>query len=527
MPDWGALLAQAEPLPADSETPKHDTLVALAEEARRRAVFYADQQCATIEEEILPRLHKTLSRLVSYYEDQALEIQDRYDEPWRAEEQRAQLRADLQRKVAEEVENHRLRVTVTLFSMAQLIEPVWEHVLHLRQQPEDETVRLPVVRNLFTGALLPPLCHVCAAPTLAIGLCAHGHISCPDCLAHCHACQRDLCLECGLQGCSSCKELLCVDCAVVCGACGQWACAEHSVRCPVCQEPTCFTCQDTCAGCGTRQCRSHLVADHLATAHLLCSRCAIICPQCAQPSAQTATCDYCGQVFCQACVQRCIACGGLFCLTHTLSAPLEGGSVCKRCLIACPHCGGETIKVSSCAMCGRVGCRACLVACAECGTMVCEAHSEVCHVCHRPHCSWHSDYCMVDQQPVCSAHALACPGCERSVCPSHRQSCAVCALDYCPDCMDEERRVCHTCQQLEEAEPVDLHLEPISADADVAALAGRYTWRSVRNRRYTIYLGARLLQQVTLVATHDGQLVHTNHPPRAERFTGWLRKLLS
>lgn len=524
--DWNALLEQSQPAPADSETARHDTLAVLAEEARRRAIYHADQQCAAIEQEILPRLHKTLARLVSYYEEQALEIQERSDEPGRAEEQRAQLRTDLQRKMAEEVENHRLRITVTLFSMAQLEEPVWEHVLHLRQQPEGDTVRLPVVRSLFTGALEPPQCHVCDAPTLAVGLCAHGHITCRDCLARCHACARDLCLDCGLQGCSSCKELLCDDCAVVCHACGQWACTQHSARCPVCQETTCFTCQDVCAGCGARQCRGHLVADHLATAHLLCSRCAITCPHCARPSAQTATCDYCGQVFCQACVQRCVVCDGIFCLTHVVPAPLEKGSICKRCLVACPHCGTEAIKVNTCATCGREGCRACQVACAECGTMLCLEHGHICYYCHQPYCDWHIDHCLVDDEVVCSAHALACPGCDRTVCPQHRQSCAVCTLDYCPDCVDRENRVCHTCQQLEEAEPVDLHHEPIGADADVAALADRYTWRSVRNRHYTIYHGSRLLQHVTLVATHEGQLLRTQHHRRAGRVASWLRSLL-
>ncbi len=526
IPDWSALLDQSQPSPTDDDEPNLDTLVVLAEAARQRAIYYADQQCAAIEQEILPRLHKTLSRLVSYYEEQALEIQDRYAEPWRAEELRAELRADLQRKMAEEVENHRLRVTVTLFSIAQIVEPVWEHALHLRQQTTDDTVRVPVVRNLFTGALEPPACHVCHSPTLAVGLCAHGHVACPDCLARCHACTRDFCLDCGLQGCSACHEILCADCAVVCHACGQWACAEHSARCPICQETTCFACQDTCAGCGIRQCRGHLVADHLATDNLLCSRCAISCPHCARPSAQTATCDYCGQLFCRACVQRCVACGHTYCLAHVVQAPREGGPVCKRCLVTCPHCMTEAVTVAACATCGREGCRACLVTCAECGTMVCDEHRQVCHLCARPFCGWHSDRCLVDDCVVCSFDSLTCPGCERTVCRPHQRQCSVCGLAYCPDCTDDEQSVCHTCQQLEEAEVVDLHHEPIGADPDVAALADRYTWRSVRNRRYTIYHGARLLQHVTLVATLEGQLVHTNHHRRVERVAGWLRNLL-
>ncbi len=527
IPDWPALLEQSLPTVVDGVELRDDVLVTLAEEARRRAIYYADQQCATLEQEILPRLHKTLSRLVSYYEEQALEIQDRSDEPWRAEEQRAQLRTDLHRKMAEEIENHRLRVTVTLFSVAQLVEPTWEHVLHLRRQADDDSLRVPIARNLFTGTLEPPLCHVCDTPTLGIGLCANGHITCPDCLARCHACARDLCLECGLQGCSSCKELLCSDCAVVCGACGQWACAEHCARCPTCQETTCFTCQDVCAGCGTRQCRSHLVADHLATAHLLCSRCAIICSSCARPSAHTATCHYCGQVFCQACVQTCIACGNTYCPAHVMAAPLESGPVCKHCLITCPHCGTEAVTVARCVTCGLEGCRACLVPCAECGTMVCDAHRQVCGQCRQSTCELHSDRCLVDDEPVCSRHVLFCPGCERGVCHPHKQVCRVCTLDYCPDCMDSERAVCHTCQQLEEAELVDLRHEPIGADADVAALADRYTWRSVSNRRYTIYYGIRRLQHVTLLATHDGQLVRTVHHRNIERIAGWLRNLLS
>jgi hypothetical protein len=525
-PNMGDLLAQAAPAAAEVGAPKLESLIELAQQAQKLALFHADQQCGEIEHDILPRLHAILSRLVTYYEQQALEIQERGDDADYAANQRQALRGDLQRKIAEELENHRLRVAVTLFSLAQVMQPTWEHSLTLRSRAGGASLKLSLTRNLYTGQLALPVCHACELPTAVVGVCAHEHVSCPTCLAHCHACARDICLECGVQGCTVCKELLCQDCAVTCPACGQWACREHAARCPVCQETTCFACQDACAQCGVRQCKSHLVADYLAPGALLCSACAVICPHCGRPSAQTAHCDFCGQVFCRGCTDACYACGKIYCQPHLLADPINGGAVCKRCVIPCPHCGMETASLTICAVCGVKQCTSCLQGCAECGTMVCEDHRERCTLCGRLHCELHSDRCHMDGKTVCVAHSFACPVCGATVCHAHQKFCVVCSMAYCPDCINLDNGVCATCQQLEDSEPINLAQEPAGHDPDVAALATAYTWRAASNRTYVVYFGTRLMGQMTLVAGHDGKVVHTAHVKRLESLIKWGRRLL-
>ncbi|RME62058.1 MAG: hypothetical protein D6790_06925, partial [Caldilineae bacterium] len=110
--DLDALLADAAPEepPEDGESPRLPPmthLVRLAETARKFAFYHADVRCVELEKEILPRLHKVLSRLTTYYQQQIDEVYDSHDPDG---EKRRSLEEDLQRKIAEEVENHRLRV---------------------------------------------------------------------------------------------------------------------------------------------------------------------------------------------------------------------------------------------------------------------------------------------------------------------------------------------------------------------------------------------------------------------------------
>ncbi len=522
MPD---LLAQTTPAGEETATLKLESLVELAQQAEKQALLYADRQCAEIEREVLPRLHAILSRLVTYYEQQALEIQERSGDPDHANNQRETLRSDLQRKIAEELENHRLRVAATLFSLAQVAQPAWEQTLSLRSRAGGTTLKLPLSRNLFTGQMELPVCHACTTATAIIGVCAHEHVNCPNCLACCHACARDVCLECGVQGCSVCKQSLCQDCAVVCPACGQWACAEHASRCPICQETTCLACQATCAQCGVRQCQNHLVADYLAPGVWLCVTCAVTCPHCQRPTAQTATCAFCGQVFCKGCTARCIVCDQVFCQPHLLQDQVNREAVvCKNCARPCPNCGLQTASLQACAECGALRCSVCLQGCTECGTMVCADHAERCSLCGRLHCAAHSDYCHVDGKVVCTAHGFECPVCAKMVCHAHQKFCTICNMAYCPDCYNAKESRCATCEQLSEAQRVNLATEPVSKDPDIAALATAYNWHAIQNRTYVIYLGHRLIGQMLLVAKHNGDVMYTKHVKPLDIVFRWGRQ---
>ena len=132
-------------------------LTRLAELARKYAIYHADLQCNTHEAEILPRLHKALARLTTYYEQQIAEVYDSHDP---AGTKRAVLEADLARKIAEEVENHRLRVSVRLFGYAVVEVPYAVANMTLSDGGTEALVQ--VGRNLFDGGLNRPSCHSCA-----------------------------------------------------------------------------------------------------------------------------------------------------------------------------------------------------------------------------------------------------------------------------------------------------------------------------------------------------------------------------
>ena len=127
--DLAQLLADGEPpaLERNEEgyvlppkLPPLTHLTRLADTARRYAIYHADLRCVTHEAEILPRLHKSLNRLIGYYQQQIEEVYDSHDPDG---EKRRVLEADLNRKIAEEVENHRLHVQVELIGYVALERP--------------------------------------------------------------------------------------------------------------------------------------------------------------------------------------------------------------------------------------------------------------------------------------------------------------------------------------------------------------------------------------------------------------------
>ncbi len=312
--------------PATVRLPPMTQLNRLAESARKYALYHADVRCVAYESEILPRLHKVLARLTSYYEQQIGEVYDSHDPQG---EKRKVLEADLQRKIAEEIENHRLRVQVELFSYAILHTPT--AVANITLGDGKQSVTVQVVRNLYTGVLSRPACHACGEEIAALVLDSAGHLLCEECLRQCAACQEILCERCGLHSCPVCAEQLCEECSRYCWSCGLRACAEHSSRCPVCADDVCHACQEACAACGTRQCRTHLRMDGV-TGDLICRTCAVRCPGCQEESSHLATCSASGQRYCTGCIVACAHCQRLVGPAFVTVAPADGRAYCADCL---------------------------------------------------------------------------------------------------------------------------------------------------------------------------------------------------
>src|SRR5688572_20786390 len=136
----------------------------------------------------MPRLYTTLNRLTTYYGQQIQEVYESHDPTG---EKREALEQDLARKIAEEVENHRLRVQVTLFSYAVVQTPVAVADLTLSDGKREATVQ--VVRNRYTGAVQGPACSACGRETTTVALDRFGHLCCDDCIEQCGTCQEIIC----------------------------------------------------------------------------------------------------------------------------------------------------------------------------------------------------------------------------------------------------------------------------------------------------------------------------------------------
>ena len=463
-------------------------LVRLAEAARKIAIYHADFRCVTHEADVLPRLYRTLNRLTTYYGQQIEEVYDSHDPTG---EKRRALEVDLERKIAEEVENHRLRVEVTLFSYAVFNLPVAVAEMTLSDGKREATVR--VARNRYSGALERPRCHACGEETSAVAVDRNGHITCDNCIRQCAGCGEIVCAACGVAPCPVCGKENCEACGEVCWACGERACPEHISRCPVCGDTVCHACQAECAHCGTWQCRSHLHTDAVRTAEgeyqLICAACAVRCPGCLQYSASIETCEASGQRFCANCLVTCAKCGKRvgpgFYQVHSET----GKAYCNSCMTECPACGALTPETSVCVTCGAVGCHSCGAACDVCGRWSCKEHVHRYEDCGHVVCAEHVAYCVGGGEEICALCHAGCAICGQPVCTEHTIICRRCGQGYCPGCIGKSG-LCETCAGIAEwGEPVDMQQEPCAAHPSVTELARQFHWLRAENRRYVIYMG--------------------------------------
>lgn len=510
--DLDALLADAQPiapevgpdgLPLPPRLPALSQLVRMAETARKYAIYHADLRCVSHEAEILPRLYQTLNRLTTYYGQQIQEVYDSHDPTG---EKRRGLELDLERKIAEEVENHRLRVQVTLYSYALLQTPVAVADLTLSDGKREAALQL--VRNRYTGAIQRAVCHACGQATTSVALDQAGHLCCDACTRQCAACQEIVCAECGVEPCPVCGAGNCATCGRVCWACGGRACAGHAQPCPVCGDTVCLACQSVCAHCGKLQCRSHLRADGVAAADgshpLICPDCAVRCPGCRQYSAELGVCGSSGQRFCANCLVTCAGCRrqvgpGFY------EKGVGGKAYCHDCLVECPTCHALTAETTACAICGTAACSACSSVCRVCGRRVCAEHIRRYDGCSHPVCTEHGATCAICRSDVCPVCLEACAICGQAHCDEHSDICRRCEQVYCRACV-KESGLCLTCAGLErDGVPLDLTAEPWVADERVAALAPHYRWRRLSNARYWIFVGENSFLSRAVVVVRRGQ----------------------
>jgi len=513
-PDVPTRLAHARPFEGrpPSVGPKLERMFRAAEE---RAALHANESAAEREREILARMHREISRLVTYYQEM---IEELPFGPIEGEGAAAHLRAELERKVAEEVEAHRLHVAITPVNCCLVAAPEARYTLRLASGHAAASLELR--RDLHTGALELPHCSACARETAEVGLCRAGHIACPECLSPCAACGQEVCARCGIQPCPVCGRTLCATCKAVCPQCQGWTCAEHLSTCPVCGAAVCGHCQARCAGCDTLQCAAHL-RGCAECDDLFCDKCAAACSGCGAVVCREhgIACAVCAKVCCPRCGSRCAICGQALCRAHVASCGECGKAICGAHGAACVQCGRTVCAEHgrACEECNKPVCRECAVTCTVCGAARCYQHRLACAVCGRALCREHSEVCAACGAPVCSEHAQGCAGCAQRVCEGDLEACSICGQTYCDACRQDET-TCVFCAGLERAERVP--------EARVRAirglgrrLQGYADWRMVENASCRIYLGEKGLGLAVVVTDKRGRLL------KAEEL-GWLSSLL-
>jgi ubiquitin-protein ligase len=84
----------------------------------------------------------------------------------------------------------------------------------------------------------------------SLTLCAQQHVTCADCRLKCGNCLLDMCCQCVVHTCESCKQACCDDCAIACEECGSWGCLAHAAH---------------CGGCARWKCGAHISSQGLCT----------------------------------------------------------------------------------------------------------------------------------------------------------------------------------------------------------------------------------------------------------------------
>jgi hypothetical protein len=251
-------LAPEQPAPIEREKLRRSL-----DQAINLARQQADARAAEMERALQPRLQKVLLRLTAFYQRLAAEVDT--GDPAQDETVRADLQRDLARKIADEMESHRLRVTLWPLSYAIVSTPLAHYRLTLATRHTQQT--LAPVQNLHTGGFENFTCRHCQQPLDHLALCDQAHVVHPACLATCHRCERDICRACGIQLCAFCDNSVCRDCIAACAHCDRWLCAAHIAACAICGQAYCADHSFRCRWCTQLYCIQCGVAGECQTCH--------------------------------------------------------------------------------------------------------------------------------------------------------------------------------------------------------------------------------------------------------------------
>lgn len=247
--DRMAALVQSELFPAEEAPIQPKQLSRVLARAGEIARGPVDARAAELEIALRARLQKALLRLSTFYEHLQQEATGEADQ---IEALQAELRQDMARKLADELERHRLHVTIIPMSCAVARLPVASYRLALATRYSQHSLDLK--RNLYNGEIEPLHCHHCQEPLDHLALCDRGHPVHSRCLERCSRCDRDICQACGIETCAICAGPVCGECTARCAYHDDWLCAAHVQTCAICGADHCENHRFVCRWCGQSYC---------------------------------------------------------------------------------------------------------------------------------------------------------------------------------------------------------------------------------------------------------------------------------
>ncbi|MFN7976047.1 MAG: hypothetical protein U0166_27555 [Acidobacteriota bacterium] len=413
-------------------------------EAAARAVAFEDETMA--------RLCESLARLRGYFTQIKAEVAGDAE---RRAERIAELESEEARKVAEEVESHRVRVRVIPLAVMVLAVPTRRVDLRFR----DEAGRDAVLRcdwDLSSGAVASPSLGNIPEAGVTLDLCREAHLF--------HAAGGG-----------------------ACAACGVAVCEEHAVRCGTCVTALCDGCAGRCLLCGARTCGDHAPRSCRVCGRLSCAPCLRSCGACPEGVVvcrdDAVACGVCGQAACPEHAVSC-ACGLVVCRQDVVVDAVSQIRYCGRCAIACSDCGRPI---------GRATSRPC----ASCGQRLCREDARGCVACGASSRSQPSG-----SAPLCRDHRTRCNACGGVLCRArHRKRCRLCARDVCAACLDSAQR-CALCLELFRDRAPAPPPSPVPDEAQ-----GCREWQRRAGHDFDLYLGRARDRSLLLVLDKEGAIV--------------------
>lgn len=195
-----------------AQLPSEDALRARLAEAMVAARDWTREASKDHEGPLFEQLSRELGRLTTYYGELIAQAEDQ-------DVRRKHLAAELDRRTAEEVANHRLSIELDALAYALILRPRthFRYALHPELEPVDWAF------DRAEGTWHGPHCPVCHRSAMSADVCEKDgdvHVTCQRCTESCSVCGTHVCTDHGLTHGHLSEKALCEDHVVWCSECG-------------------------------------------------------------------------------------------------------------------------------------------------------------------------------------------------------------------------------------------------------------------------------------------------------------------